>query len=99
MSDVIKDIFYGNFNVSEMKVTNTDEYRNSLKENEKILNEVKTIMKKHDINNAEQLIDDVFNSIIDLDNCIAIEIFKTGIKLGLAVGELKSAPLLGKVAK
>lgn len=99
MSDVIKDIFYGNFNVSEMEVPNTDEYRNSLKENEKILNEVKTIMKKHDINNAEQLIDDVFNSIIDLDNCIAIEIFKTGIKLGLAVGELKSAPLLGKVAK
>lgn len=99
MSDVIKDIFYGNFNVSEMKVPNTDEYRNSLKENEKILNEVKTIMKKHDINNAEQLIDDVFNSIIDLDNCIAIEIFKTGIKLGLTVGELKSAPLLGKVAK
>ena len=99
MSDVIEDIFYVNFNVSEMEVPNTDEYRNSLKENEKILNEVKTIMKKHDINNAEQLIDDVFNSIIDLDNCIAIEIFKIGIKLGLAVGELKSAPLLGKVAK
>ena len=56
-------------------------------------------MEKHDIDNAEELINDVFNSVIDLDNCIAIEIFKTGIKLGLAIGELKSASLLGKSAK
>ena len=99
MSDVIEDIYYGNFNVSEMEVPNTDEYRKSLKENEKILNEVKTIMEKHDIDNAEELINDVFNSVIDLNNCIAIEVFKTGIKLGLAIGELKSASLLGKIAK
>ena len=63
------------------------------------MNEVKNIMEKHDIDNAEELINDVFNSVIDLDNCIAIEIFKTGIKLGLAIGELKSASLLGKSAK
>lgn len=99
MSDVIEDIFYGNFNVSEMEVPNTPEYRNALTKNKQILNEVKNIMEKHDIDNAEELINDVFNSVIDLDNCIAIEIFKTGIKLGLAIGELKSASLLGKIAK
>ena len=99
MNDVIEDIFYGNFNVSEMEVPNTPQYRKALTKNEHILNEDKNIIVKHDIDNAEELINDVFNSVIDLDNCIAIEIFKTGIKLGLAIGELKSASLLGKSAK
>ena len=30
MNDVIEDIFYGNFNVSEMEVPNTPQYRKAL---------------------------------------------------------------------
>lgn len=89
MSKVIEDIFYGKFYISEMEAPHTEKYKNALAKNEKAVEKITSIMKKHDIDNADQLVNDVFDSIVELDNCTAIDIFKAGIKLGLAVGELK----------
>ena len=84
-----KDLYYGEFVPSEIDFIQDEDYQLSLenynKKNEKVL----TIMKGHNIKNAQDILDKLIDTYVEVQEYECLNAFECGIKLGSEISNLK----------
>ena len=63
MNKIIKDLYYGEFVPSEMDFIQDEDYKLSLEKYNNEFDKVLTIMKEHNIKNAQNILDKLYYKV------------------------------------
>lgn len=89
MNKMIKDLYYGEFVPSEMDFIQDEDYKLSLEKYNNEFDKVLTIMKGHNIKNAQDILDKLIDTYVQVQEYECLNAFECGIKLGIEISSLK----------
>ena len=89
MNKIIKDLYYGEFVPSEIDFIQDEDYQLSLENYNKEFEKVLTIMKGHNIKNAQDILDKLIDTYVEVQEYECLNAFECGIKLGSEISNLK----------
>ena len=86
---MIKGLYYGECVPSEMDFIQDEDYKLSLEKYNNEFDKVLTIMKGHNIKNAQDILDKLIDTYVQVQEYECLNAFKCGVKLGKELEKIK----------
>ena len=86
---MIRYLYYGDYAPSEKDFSCDKKYQEAKKKYNQIIEETIQLLQNHNIKNAENILDQIIDSWIDIHEYDCLHAFESGIELGLGITKIK----------